>query len=92
MKLLDYFMGALDREIEAAPHVEEQSRETVTDFVSRPGYGKLKEWLAVTIEAHKPQPGTERDMLYQMGVRDGLELVQKKFRLLEEFARRVEDA
>ena len=78
-----------EREAQAA--LERDQKAKVRDLVTRPGFQEhLVEWLREQIETSRVQPGDEKAMLYQIGVRDGLEKVQFHLGRLKDAARETE--
>ena len=72
---------------------DEASRQlgSVKEFVSREGFRALKEWLELQMKAYRPKPDSPEAMMYQVGVSDGLQIVNERLQTLEHEARQEDD-
>jgi len=67
---------------------QEEERARVRDLVSRPGYEEdLLRWVQRELKRVKIQPAGEKEMLYQIGYRDGIEYVEQRLLALREAGR-----
>jgi hypothetical protein len=87
--LYDRFFPDLDAVQQDAQVEVERRKEARRELVTRDAYREdIKEWLEAQIKRHRPKPGDETSLIYQVGVSDGLYLVKEHLEMLEHEATR----
>lgn len=78
-----YFTDSLAEEAALEAQQHEQLIGAIADWLGRPYMAEFRKFLEEIRKGCEPRPGEERDMLYAIGRRDGLDLVIQRLDYLE---------
>ena len=85
-----YFIQPLEEEADERLALKEQAA-AISGFVSHPYFEKVLERLAKLEYENRTQPGPAENMLYQTGVRDGIEKARLELESLVAHVREFRD-
>jgi len=86
-----YFLGKSDEDDEAEA-LKQGRIASIAEWVSRSFYVEFRRNLGVIRKNNEPKPGNQEQMLYNIGVRDGIDIVIELLSRLEQEVKESRDA
>jgi hypothetical protein len=88
MSLLDRYFGRADADAAVDVEQAKERAAAIRSLVSAYGFRtELVDWIDREIALRRVKPGMHENMLYEVGLMDGLEIVRQRLRAMMDMAR-----